>query len=304
MTSAAEAANTTFSGWRRRPRCAPDQVERDQVGPRADVERPGVGPAQRARARRRWRRSAVGRARTTPRSARAQPLVELDRPGLLEEVDHGVAVAAQAERTAGRRSARGAGPIPSPRSRSVVGQKHTPVALSRRSATSASVRWVACTAVVRGPSTPCSRSSAVGVQPCTARHWSSSAGCSLEWTCSGASQASAHAATVGQLVGGHRAHGMHCGADQHVVVVLAVRAQCVDPLRPAVGVAVAEAPLRSLAAARRPTLGGQVTGVQQGEPDARRRRGGDDQRLRPSRWVGVRRRRPGRGAGSGTRRPR
>ena len=47
-------------------------------------------------------------------------------------------------------SSAGAGPMPSPRSRSVVGQKHTPGRCSM-SAMSLDVRWVACTAVVRGP---------------------------------------------------------------------------------------------------------------------------------------------------------
>ena len=47
-----------------------------------------------------------------------------------------------------------AGPIPSPRSRSVVGQKQARVPVRARRATSSSVRWVACTAVVAGPSAP------------------------------------------------------------------------------------------------------------------------------------------------------
>ena len=50
-----------------------------------------------------------------------QPLVQLDRPGLFEQVDHGVAVGAEAERAAGV-GQRLAGPTPSARSRSVVGQ--------------------------------------------------------------------------------------------------------------------------------------------------------------------------------------
>jgi hypothetical protein len=50
---------------------------------------------------------------------------------------------------------------------------------------SPSVRWVACTAVVRGPSTPWSASSRVGVQPCAFRQASFSAVCSERWTWSG-----------------------------------------------------------------------------------------------------------------------
>ena len=60
---------------------------------------------------------------------------------------------------------RRAGPMPSARSRSVVGQKQTLVRLSPSSRMSSSVRWVACTAVVSGPSAPASASSWVGVMP-------------------------------------------------------------------------------------------------------------------------------------------
>ena len=81
-----------------------------------------------------------------------EPLVELDGAHLLEEVDDGVAVGAEGQPGARRRAARRLGPMPSPRSRSVVGQKQAEVPLRPSRATSPSVRWVACTAVVRGPS--------------------------------------------------------------------------------------------------------------------------------------------------------
>lgn len=64
------------------------------------------------------------------------------------------------------------------------------------SSTSSSVRWVACTTEVRGPSAPRSASSRVGVTPCAARQASFSAVCSDRWTCNGASRSDAHAATV------------------------------------------------------------------------------------------------------------
>jgi hypothetical protein len=59
-----------------------------------------------------------------PALLRGQPLVELDGPHLLEQVDHRVAVAAQGQPAPASCSAR-LGPMPSPRSRSVVGQKQT-----------------------------------------------------------------------------------------------------------------------------------------------------------------------------------
>ena len=65
------------------------------------------------------------------------------------------------KRAPASRSARD-GPIPSARSRSVVGQKQHQHAAPPSSSASASVRWVAWTAVNRSPSTPRSASSPVG----------------------------------------------------------------------------------------------------------------------------------------------
>ena len=56
-------------------------------------------------------------------------------------------------------------PMPSARSRSVVGQTQQHAAAPPRSPTSASVRCVAWTAVKRALSAPASASSAVGVLP-------------------------------------------------------------------------------------------------------------------------------------------
>lgn len=79
-----------------------------------------------------------------------------------------------------------AGPIPSARSRSVVGHMQIVVPEPPSSVMSSSVRCVAWTAEVRGPSTPWSARSRVGVTPCVAWQASFSAGCSDRWTCSGA----------------------------------------------------------------------------------------------------------------------
>ncbi len=116
------------------------------------------------------------------------------------------------------------GPMPSASSASVVGQKHAYARASPSVAMSSGVRWVACTAVVRGVHAPASASSATGVSPVAARHSSFSAGCSETWTCSGASGNAD--ATVAQLVAGHGAYGVDRGADHDVVLagVLARRA--------------------------------------------------------------------------------
>ena len=110
----------------------------------------------------------------------------------------------------------GAGPTPSPRSRSVVGQKQTPVALPSQ------VGDVALGQVggvhgggARARARRGRASARSGVQPCTARHWSTSAVCSEEWMCNGASWRAAQSTTGGHLVDGHGAHGMHCRADKY-----------------------------------------------------------------------------------------
>ncbi len=61
---------------------------------------------------------------------------------------------------------------------------------------SSSVRWVACTAVVRGPSAPWSARSRAGVVPWARAQASFSAVCSERWTCSGAERSAAQSATV------------------------------------------------------------------------------------------------------------
>ena len=105
---------------------------------------------------------------------------------------------------------------------------------------SSSVRCVACTAVVRSDSTPCSCSSRVGVQPYASRHCSFSAGCSERCTCSGASVDAL--GDGGEVVGGDGAHRVDGRADAR----RAVAGELGDPLDPGVDVAVAEAELGPL----------------------------------------------------------
>jgi len=93
------------------------------------------------------------------------------------------------------------GPTPSPRSRSVVGQKQAWVPVVPSSLMSLSLRWVAWTALVIGPSTPCSASTSAGVREYAATHDWFSTSCSLRWTCSGRCPP-AHSATTGSCSAG------------------------------------------------------------------------------------------------------
>ena len=71
-------------------------VEHDQVGPLSDGDRARVVPAERRVAVGGRRRQQLG-GRPVATLLGGEPLVELDRAHLLEEVDHGVAVGAQRE---------------------------------------------------------------------------------------------------------------------------------------------------------------------------------------------------------------
>ena len=106
------------------------EPHRDQVGPGARRDRrPASGQPSAA-----WPAavaapsSSAGVEVAAPLGA--QPLVHLHAARLLEQVDHGVAVGAEAQRRRRRRPARRAGPMPSARSRSVVGHRQTPVPVS------------------------------------------------------------------------------------------------------------------------------------------------------------------------------
>ncbi len=167
------------------------------------------------------------------------------------------------------RASRGpAGPMPSARSRSVVG--HMQIVVSRSSSRSLSVRWVAWTAQLSGPSAPWPCRSSVGVQPWTARQASFSARCSERWKCSGLP--GAHSTTVGIWSAGTArtewiaAPMRACGASS------SPSTRC----GPARGVAVAEAPLG--AGRRLPEAAGDVARVEQRDPDPRLA-GRRDQRL-------------------------
>jgi len=89
-----------------------------------------------------------------------------------------------------------AGPIPSARSRSVVGHRQTDAPAPPSSAMSSAVTWVAWIAVKRSVRAPASHSTAVGVAPWCSRANSFSAGCSETCACSGAPRCAAHAATT------------------------------------------------------------------------------------------------------------
>ena len=152
-----------------------------------------------------------------------------------------------------------AGPMPSARSRSVVGHRHTPVPEPPSSAMSASVRWVACTAVVRRPEHALGGEQAGRRQPVAGEARGVLGGLLGEVHVQGT--ALGGLGDDGERVAGHRPHRVHGHA---------VGAR--GPLGPGVHVAVAEAQLgafeRGVEAAR------EVAGVEQGEADARVGRGG------------------------------
>ena len=161
VTSAAVAAKTRCStAVSGRRACGARRVEADgrEVGRRADGQ-PAVVPAQRAHARG-GRCPQQLRGRMEPAAAGDQSLVELERAHLLEQVDHGVHVAADGQRRSGGWPARSPARCrPLGRARSWdTGRSWYPDDPS--SSMSAAVRCVPCTAVVSGPSTPACASSA------------------------------------------------------------------------------------------------------------------------------------------------
>ena len=64
----------------------------------------------------------------------------------------------------------------------MVGQLTTVAPAPASNAMSPGVTWMPCTTLVRGPRKPVRSSSSIGVQPCSARHSSSSRTCSCAWT--------------------------------------------------------------------------------------------------------------------------
>ncbi len=158
-------------------------VERDQVGPVADGDPAGVLPAERVvtgwpAARRsaavQWPRCWVARrssSSTARISSKRSITAWLSEPRV---------------RRAPASWSRRLGPIPSPRSRSVVGQKPTKDRGPPISAMSSlgEVRGVDQRCCAR-PRWPARRQTCVGVTPYAARHSSFSATCSERWTWSG-----------------------------------------------------------------------------------------------------------------------
>ena len=247
-------------GRGRRPRCGRCRAAR-RPGRRARRPRAGPRPASPAARAVGQRGEQLGRAEPAA-LAGGEPLVHLQRPGLLEQVDHGVLVAAQRQRRARRRAARGPGRCRrrGPARWSGTGRprcrSRRAARCRRRSGGWRARRWCA------GPSTPSSASSPVGVSPWRRRHAAFSAGCSDRCTCRGRPSA-AFATTASASRGTARTEWTR--ADAGVGARGARSAQ-------ACGVAVAEAQLRAfqggVEAAR------EVAGVQQGEADARVGRGG------------------------------
>ena len=267
-TSAAVAANSTCAGQAAR---GPDRVQphRDQVGGRRPERsgRPPASPGRRVPAAASASTRAAGVKRAAPTGA--QPLVHLQPARLLEQVDHRVLVAAQRERRAGVAQFARAGPMPSARSRSVVGHRQAQCpAVAEQPRCRRAVRWVACTAVVAAPSTPCSASSAVGVTAVARR---------------GTPRSRPAARTGGRAaagrprprpprrssVGRHRPDRVDRRADPERLVLRAGRPPAPpSPPRHRRRSAPARRSAAGTALAVQPA--GEVAGVEQGDPDARR----------------------------------
>ncbi len=200
-TSAAEAASHSWSGAG--PRGAHRRGVQDrEVARRPHLDPAAVPPERGVPVRGRGGQQGGGAERAAPPGA--QPLVHLQAPGLLEHVEHGVLVGAQAQAHTRPRRGRRRDPARR-RGRARWSGTRTPRRRARPAApTSASVTWLACTATRSGPSRPCRSSSPTGVTPCSARHAVTSAGCSATCTCSG--PLSPSAATVGQVGGADGPH--------------------------------------------------------------------------------------------------
>ena len=170
----------------------------------------------------------------------------------------------------------------------MVGQKQTPVAraVAGRRCPRRSGGWRAPRSCA-GPSTPSSRSSAVGVRPCTARHARSRPSARTSGRAAGRRGVSAQSTTAGICSTGHRAHRVERRADEYAAV--ARRRCCSASTRSAQRVdrAVAEPLLRPVASGAPSDAGAEIAGVEQGEPDAGVR-GRVDQGLAHRVRVGVR----------------
>ncbi len=236
-------------------------VDGDQVGPVADLDLARVreteaGVAGGGRRRRSALRRTSGRAGgwrvARPSRPRASPRRGRSPRGCRSPSVSGLPASCSCR----------LGPTPSPRSRSVVGQKQLWVPVAPRWAMSSEVRWVACTALVSGPSTPWSASSWAGVAPYAAMQPSFSCTCSLRCTCSGR-PVGRRRPTAASCSAGHGADGVDRRTDDRAVVSGQLARPCCGP---AVGVAVGVARLHALD--RCPEPAGEVAGVEQRDPDA------------------------------------
>ena len=278
------------------------EVDRHQVGSRADSELPGIGPPERVLSAGGGRVQAALGAPMMPRCSRARR-----SSSSTARASSNMSITAWLSEPRLNKpfasSSAGAGPIPSPRSRSVVGQKHTPVAVSVMVADVFGMsdawrapRWSG----VRARRRPAARPSAFARAPrCTGRSRPSAPT---------SARAAASSCAVGPFDDGRHvfdrdpAHGMQCGADENARVGLRLLVERLDSLGPAGSAAVAEALLRPVVQRRPVGSRTEIAGVEQRQ--AQSRVGGSLRSARgPSRWgpnTAARRRR---GAGSGTRRP-
>ncbi len=155
-TSAAAPANTDRVEQRRRRVPAsrtPSSVDGDEVGERAGADQPALRPAEARVPAGRGGAQQLGRG-VAPALAAHEPLVELDRARLLERLDDRVRVAAERERGAGvAQPRRGSDRRRRGRARS-SGTGSSTRRRRRARRVSASVTWVAWTAVKRARQRP------------------------------------------------------------------------------------------------------------------------------------------------------
>ena len=137
----------------RRPARTESRPTVHEVGQRARSMPPALGPAEAGRAVRRWRPGSRlggrGGRRGTPVASRSSSSTA--RASSNRSITAWESLPRRARTPASRSAA--AGPMPSARSRSVVGQRQHRARRAEQVATSLAVRWVAWTAVNRSPST-------------------------------------------------------------------------------------------------------------------------------------------------------
>ncbi len=301
-TSPAAAANTTAAAaWSGSVPANRGRIQRNggEVGERADGDRTGIAASRGCELRRRSPPSAAHRVDGCP--GRGWPIVGSARsPGSPRtgRRSRGSRCRSSSRCRAARRSA--VGPMPSARSRSVVGQMHTVEPAARRTSRCPSaVRWVAWMAVNRSPSAPSRAAVRSACTPYAATHCSFSAGCSLTWAWSGGVGRGGPRGTVAIAVG---VDASAPNESRRRAAPSVDRPACRRPVPPSQSaVPSAEPALRRAQHRVGRHAGLQVAGVEQRDPYARppwrhRRARGS------SRWGRRTARRRDRGGGSGTRR--